>query len=138
MYAQFTFCVEGDKHWQITFKCEKSKKLLKEPFLNMLWPIFGVFCKHESLSAIWYHFCSLKYEKNTHGGVFTPWVFFFRFSNCTNDMKSRKASHIVLEFLEGLLKTWRLLVNLAIRSCKLEPYFGYYETSMMELFCKDD
>ena len=63
---------------------------------------------------------------------------FFRFLNSTNGTKSRKASHIVLEFLEGLLKTWRLLVNLTIRSCKLEPYFGYYETSMIELFCKDD
>ena len=61
------------------------------------------------LCAIWYHMYNLKNVKNTHGGVLLlvkPATLlkvtllhgcFPRFLDCTNDTKSRKASHIGYE-----------------------------------------
>ena len=55
--------------------------------------------------GIWYHFYNLQNVKNTHGGVLIlvklqglkltlPHGCFSSFLNCTNDIKSRNASHI--------------------------------------------
>ena len=50
--------------------------------------------------AIWYHLYNLKNVKNTRNFTEsnTPaWLFFSRFSYCTNGTKSRNASHILSE-----------------------------------------
>ena len=50
--------------------------------------------------AIWYHLYNLKNVKNTRNFTESntpPWVFFSRFSYCTNGTKSRNASHILSE-----------------------------------------
>ena len=61
------------------------------------------------LCAIWYHLYNLKNVKNTNGGVLPSATILlkvtflhgcFTFLNCTNGIKSRKASHIT-EALQG-------------------------------------
>ena len=65
---------------------------------------------NEMLYVIWYHLYNLKNVENTHGGVLllvkvqakaciftknnTSLRCFLSFLNCTNDTKSRNASHI--------------------------------------------
>ena len=63
--------------------------------------------------AIWYHLSNLKNVKNTHGGMLllvklqaksnllkVTFLYgcFSRFLNCTNNTKSRKASHMFQTF----------------------------------------
>ena len=60
---------------------------------------------HVALCAIWYQLYNLRNTKNTHGGVLLLLLkvtmhhgYFSRFLNCTNSTKSRKASHICLNW----------------------------------------
>ena len=64
--------------------------------------------------AVWHCLYNLKNEKNTCGGVLLsksntpPWVY-SRFSNCTNDTKSHKISHILF----NLTMYKRIILNMS-------------------------
>ena len=74
---------------------------------NSIFKSFMILC--EILFEIWHHFYNLKSMKNIHGGmlkipaillkVTLPHGFFTRFLNSANVTKSRKASHVLSNFV---------------------------------------
>ena len=141
MKVEFTSCTQGNK------VLERQKT-------------YVVFC------AIWYHLHNLINVKNTHGGVLLLVKFkaflkvtllhrcFSRFFKCTNDTKSRNASHIkkcyyLLNF-KWTMKLYtiehcntcivsRMRIAWRLRVCQFSPTISYdnkfWKTFHMNIFC---